>query len=522
MDRPASIRSWRLTWPLLALAAACAGWQAVRMGAASRVGDAPSATTSFVEIPPTRPTLTSESAEPNLFGVSELAQWLPPQGATRRVSAAGFPAQDEGAEPPAASIEEPTESIEEPAKGGEEPPDLGRPNPLRPADAATPPAAAPAGLPTPPAGPREDAAEAAPKEAPAEAPATAPSSPQALPLPEGTPLPPSAASTVRSEQLENIAGQADRQIRHGFELAGRGAYFAARAEFIAALRLLAQGLDAEQQTALHSQSLAAGLTALKEAEDFLPKGTHIEADLDLSAIIGSHRTPALKDANLKALAPLSALQCYFTFAQEQLAAAAGQEVAGSMALRGLGKLHTSLAGNRAMHVRAGEPKAMSFFQAALLVCPQNYMAANDLGVLLAQCGNYAQARGALEHSLSICPQATGWHNLAVVYQRLGQVELARRADWQAEVARRAEAPRASAKQGPSPQSVRWVDPQMFAQASGEPAYVGPAVPEKSTAPQKTAPQPAPAVRPALSQSRAPAEKTPLTGRVPWAPQRTRN
>jgi len=441
MDRPASIRSWRLTWPLLALAAACAGWQAVRLGAASGAGDAPAATTSFVEIPPTRPTLTGEPARPNLFCVSELPQSpSPPEGVTRLVSAA---------------------------------------------DAATPPAA-PAGLPTPPGAPEEDAAEPAPKDAPAEAAAMPPTSPRALPLPEGTPLPPSAASTVRSEQLEDIARQADRQTRHGFELAGRGAYFAARAEFIAALRLLAQGLDAEQQTALHSQSLAAGLTALKEAEDFLPKGSHIEADLDLSAIIGSHRTPVLKDADLKALTPLLALQCYFTFAQEQLAAAAGHEVAGSMALRGLGKLHTSLAGNKAMHVRAGEPKAMAFFQAALLVSPQNYMAANDLGVLLAQCGNYAQARGVLEHSLSICPQSIGWHNLAVVYQRLGQLELARRADWQAEVARRAEAARLSARQGPPPQPVRWVDPQTFAQTPSEPAYVGPAMPERSATPQKTA------------------------------------
>ena len=507
MDRPASIRSWRLTWLLLAVAAGCAVWQAVRLGAASGAGDAPAAATSFVEIPPARPTPADQSAQPELFCVSELAQWLPPpQCAARPVLAAGFPADDEGVAPPAEGIREPAGNIAEPAESAGESPDLWSLNPLRSAGAATPPPAAPAGLPTPPGAPTEDAAQPAPQEAakevpqeaakepprqapkkaPEEAPAPAPSGLRALASPQGTPLPRVATSTLRSEQLEGIARQADRQTCHGFELAGRGAFFAARAEFIAALRLLAQGLDAEQQTALHSQSLAAGLTAMKEAEDFLPKGAHVEADLDLAAIIGSHRTPVLKDADPKALTPLLALQCYFTFAQEQLAAAVGHEVAGSMALRGLGKLHTSAAGNKALHVRAGEPKAVAFFQAALLACAQNYMAANDLGVLLAQCGNYAQARGALEHSLSICPQSTGWHNLAVVYQRLGQVELARRAEWQAEVARRAEAARAPASQGPSPQSVRWVDPQTFAQASSEPAYVGPAAPEKPATPQKTA------------------------------------
>ena len=63
-------------------------------------------------------------------------------------------------------------------------------------------------------------------------------------------------SPVRSEQLESIARQADQQTRHGLELAGRGAYFAARSELIAALRLVAQGLDADGQTKNHGKSLA--------------------------------------------------------------------------------------------------------------------------------------------------------------------------------------------------------------------------------------------------------------------------
>jgi hypothetical protein len=70
------------------------------------------------------------------------------------------------------------------------------------------------------------------------------------------------ALPVRSEQLEAIAREADRHTRHGFELAGRGAFFAARSEFIAALRLVAQGLDTDGQT--KSRQVVGGcLTALK-------------------------------------------------------------------------------------------------------------------------------------------------------------------------------------------------------------------------------------------------------------------
>ena len=198
------------------------------------------------------------------------------------------------------------------------------------------------------------------------------------------------AAAARSEQLEKTARQADQQVRHGFELANRGAYYAARAEFVAGLRLLAQALDAERHTTNHSRSLGAALTALKEAGDFLPAGGKLEADLDLPAIIASHRTPVLKNTAVENLVPLLALKSYFTFAQAQFSAAAGHEVAGSMALYALGKLHAAAARQRNLDLPAAEPKAVVFYQASLLVCPQNYMSANDLGVVLAQGGYYAE------------------------------------------------------------------------------------------------------------------------------------
>ena len=143
-------------------------------------------------------------------------------------------------------------------------------------------------------------------------------------------LPP--AQPMRSEAMEKIAAQSDQQIRHGFELANRGAYFAARAEFTAALRLIAQGLDNQQNTTFHSQALSAALTAMKEAQDFIPASGKLEGELDLPPIVASHRTPVLKNVPPEQLQAMRALKQYFTFAQEQLALAAGQEVSGSMAL----------------------------------------------------------------------------------------------------------------------------------------------------------------------------------------------
>ena len=57
-----------------------------------------------------------------------------------------------------------------------------------------------------------------------------------------------------------------------------------------------------------------------------------------------------------------------------------------MALGALGKVHAALAGKANSEIVLPEAKAIVFFQAAILVCPRNYVAANELGVLLRSTG----------------------------------------------------------------------------------------------------------------------------------------
>ena len=281
--------------------------------------------------------------------------------------------------------------------------------------------------------------------------------------PSGVPPVPPESTHERSEQLELLAREADSHTRRGFKLAGTGALFAARAEFIKALRLVVQGLDVEHCTNDHSRALAAGLTAMKEAEDFIPGGLILEADLDLPAIIIGHRTPVLKHADARTLAPLEALHCYLTFSQEQLGTALGRELAGSMALRGLGKLHVAIAQREPDVIRAAESKAMVFYQAAMLVTPRNYMAANDLGVLLAKNERYADAQVVLEHSTSICRGPENLHNLKTVYEHLDEKMAARRVGRQWEKVRAAEATGRGGGSDFKRSPVRWVDPEEFAE-----------------------------------------------------------
>jgi tetratricopeptide repeat protein len=252
------------------------------------------------------------------------------------------------------------------------------------------------------------------------------------------------------------------------------------------LRLIAQGLDVETSGSVHSQALSDGMRALEEAEDLIPRGSRLEADIDVAVIVSAHRTPVLRGAAPADLVPAIAVDRYYAYAEEQLAVAAGGEPAASLALQSLGKLHGILATNNTPVVFAAEPKAMVFHQAALLADPHNFLAANDLAVLVARAGDYPRARELLSHGLSVAPQAAMWHNLSVVQSRLGETELAEQsrrnglamsggtnpANTQAMIAR---------------QSIRWVDPATFAAAAAPSSDLRAAAPQQPPAPAASNP-----------------------------------
>ena len=128
-------------------------------------------------------------------------------------------------------------------------------------------------------------------------------------------------------------------------------------------------------------------------------------------IAAAHQTPVLKNADGERLSRAEALQRYHTFATQQLAYAGGNSPIGSAALYGLGRAQSiTTAGAGTRNPLAG-PNAMALYQAALIVDPKNYMACNELGVLMARYGDLDAAENQFVHSLSIKPQPETWHNL---------------------------------------------------------------------------------------------------------------
>ena len=264
-------------------------------------------------------------------------------------------------------------------------------------------------------------------------------------------------------------------VQRGYNLAQRGAFFAARTEFIQVLRRVAQAKDAAAGTGEHSRQLAAGLRAMDESDDFVPQGAQLEGELNVRNTASSHRTPVLYDYPEDVM-PHEAVALYHSYAQDQLARAAIDEQAGSMALHGLGKVYARLA------ERARRRRAVRTWRDDNVSAPRSMFAPTIIWrpTSWACCcvvrGIRREAVTNFERAINIAPSATAYHNLAVAQEKLGMVaesaangqESQRLAAWERATGT------VSLRAG-----VEWVSPEEMARVS-QPAPLGQAATAPST------------------------------------------
>ncbi len=234
--------------------------------------------------------------------------------------------------------------------------------------------------------------------------------------------------------LEMISPQAQAHINYALNLAERGAVQSAQAEFVIALDLIADALDADTWSSSreHARAVQAGLTAIEEARDFVPADTPHNVVINLAQLAATHQTPVLKNIDAARMTRAEVLQRYHSYAAQQLAFGGGRSAIASSALYGLGRAECVTTAGAGSRNPLGAPNAMALYQAALLINPQNYMASNELGVLMARYGDLDGAADQLTRSLAIKPQVETWHNLAAVYRGMGQAEKAEQAEQERE------------------------------------------------------------------------------------------
>jgi Flp pilus assembly protein TadD len=174
-------------------------------------------------------------------------------------------------------------------------------------------------------------------------------------------------------------------------------------------------------------------------------------------------------------------------------------------LYGLGKVCTAPAALHGPRGKLDEGKAVVFYQSALIVDTQNFMAANELGVLLTKFGRWDDARNALEHAVAASGTPTSWRNLAMVCDRMGDQPKAASARHQADLVV-AQLQKAGRKTPDSKYAIEMVDSETFAQMH---SAVTDATGENTVArPAATAAQ-----QPAVSTAAKPSEKG---GFWPWS------
>ncbi len=300
------------------------------------------------------------------------------------------------------------------------------------------------------------------------------------------PATPVSVGGVRELAIQRARGH----IRYGLNLAERGAVYSAQTEFVQALRLIATDLDLATGTHDHAAAIEAGLQALNSADIVGRNGSSSEA-------------PTLAEARPGAAwsSSVSAMQRQLLDAQERLVFGAGHQPTASMALYLLGQSQMAAAGETAEDKALAGPKTIALYQAALAVDPTNYFAANELGALFAKYGQLDEAQRVLAHGVAVAPQPAMWHNLVVVYERMGDTVAAQQAQSQYDAlvaARRSSGgnPDASPVGGVAAK-IRWTDAADFVRCSasddlGPPVQHETAAADNMVATEKhVAPKPAP-------------------------------
>lgn len=214
----------------------------------------------------------------------------------------------------------------------------------------------------------------------------------------------------------------ERRLSYAFDLAQRGAPYTAEAEFRAVLGLCALEMDAREGGTARRESLRQGLVALQEADQFGGDQVDWRDAADVRSLAVGHTTPVLVGAQ-RPVDSIQAVQAYYLFAEQRLNAACQGLPGASLAYYGLGRTIV-LPGTRIAHASG---KAALFQRVALGIAPQNVLAANELGVLLAQHGQLQDAERIFQQCVATDASPQTWRNLAVVYARQGNEQASRSA-----------------------------------------------------------------------------------------------
>ena len=203
----------------------------------------------------------------------------------------------------------------------------------------------------------------------------------------------------------------------------RNAFFSARQQAEESIVDLVRALDKAENRFHCEPAFLAAKQAMREAEDFAAQ-QRITTDKDmLRRIVDSHQTPILKRQNLENVAPLVAAEHYRLYALQSLLEAAQGHPWASEVYYLIGRTFHAQADNNDGVPELLRQRATIYYQAASSIQPENALATNQLGYMLLQNGQPAEAKDALVASVSAGATPESLANLAEASRRLGDTQM---------------------------------------------------------------------------------------------------
>jgi len=253
---------------------------------------------------------------------------------------------------------------------------------------------------------------------------------------------------------EGVVEQVVKHLEYGRTLARKGIVFSAESEFRQALTLIAQVWDYQAGTNAYSSCLRDGFTALDESKDFLPDAKSDSFSVDTSQVITAHQTNVIEPGNADSIPAVEAMQQYLKFSTRKITKACGQSRLASDVLYSLGKMHLTSSSHSEGDSQHDQYRSMVLFRAAFAADNKNSRAANELAVQLAKSGELQIAKQLLVGSLRVNPTPIVWKNLSHIHAKLGETDLAARANFEY-------AAMQNSGQTRMANNVNWIPPQNF-------------------------------------------------------------
>ena len=293
--------------------------------------------------------------------------------------------------------------------------------------------------------------------------------------------------------LPDVEASAVTRIEYGKSLARRGAFFAAREEFLNALYMVAEAHDRQSNGSQYSQRLKAGLRALEDVRAFGKVTRDKDTPQTRQFVLATLQTKLIAPNEVGQYSRNQLIEIFCRYAALQISQSLGNSPAASDSLFGCGKLlaaETKLQGaQEAINAQA----SWAFFWSAATVNPMNHESTNELGVLLLKSGRLVKAKEMFLQSLQGSNSPVYWNNLAETHRRIAEVpqhihernsqlSFANRAARSATVAANQVSARSAGQE-----AKYWVNSQQFRDQAAMPESQLGAAPSSIDLPHSTAP-----------------------------------